>query len=255
MMKDQRKIFRDQMAYLHRKTLERVGTDTKAMANVMRETLDKAEKELITLKLENKSLILKHTLLSTEYAVMQAKYSSHGNESGDPLAQCQRDLVDWQNRYTAKDNEAKMLATQLGVLTNVIQTQGLSLISSAPAPVPAPAPAPAPAPTHIAPSVINEEINLNGWDFGGTRQPAWGNTRHAAVNREPVYNDGWGPTPSSANTNESSHVHSENDPQRMDYVAHYGRHNTKGQPNKGKGKYKSSYHGSGKRGRDPDDPS
>ena len=31
MMKDQRKIFRDQMAYLHRKTLERVSSDTKAM--------------------------------------------------------------------------------------------------------------------------------------------------------------------------------------------------------------------------------
>ena len=54
MMKDQRKIFRDQMAYLHRKTLERVGTDTKAMVAVMREKLDKAEKELITLKSENK---------------------------------------------------------------------------------------------------------------------------------------------------------------------------------------------------------
>ncbi len=93
MMKDQRKLFRDQMAYLHRKTLERVGTDTKAMVKVMRETLDKAEKELITLKSENKSLILKHTLLSTEHAVMKAKYSSHGHESGDPLALCQRDLV------------------------------------------------------------------------------------------------------------------------------------------------------------------
>ena len=82
MMKDQRKIFRDQMAYLHRKTLERVGTDTNAMKEVMKETLDKAEKELIVLRLENKSLILKHTLLSTEYAVMQAKYFSHGNEFG-----------------------------------------------------------------------------------------------------------------------------------------------------------------------------
>jgi hypothetical protein len=42
----------------------------------------------------------------------------------------------------------------------------------------------------------------------------------------------------------------------MDYVApRYGKQsNTKGQPNKGKGKYKSSYHGSGKRGRYPDDP-
>jgi hypothetical protein len=57
MMKDQRKIFRNEMAYLHRKTLERVGADTKAMAAMMRETLDKAEKELITLKSENKSLI------------------------------------------------------------------------------------------------------------------------------------------------------------------------------------------------------
>ncbi len=121
-MSDQRKLFRDQMAYLHRKMLERVGSDTKAMVSVMRETLDKTEKELIALKAENKSLILKHTLLSTEHAVMQAKYSSHGNESGDPLAQCQRDLVDRQNRYTAKDNEARTLATQLGVLTNVIQT-------------------------------------------------------------------------------------------------------------------------------------
>jgi hypothetical protein len=188
MMKDQRKIFRDQMAYLHRKTLEGVGADTKKMAAVMRETLDKAEKELITLRSENKSLKLKHTLLSTEHAVMKAKYSSHGNESGDPLAQCQRDLVDWQNRYSAKDNEAKMLATQLGVLTNVIQTQGLNLIPSAPAPVPVSAP----APTHIAPSVNNDDIRLDGWDFGGTRQPAWGNTRPAAVNREPD-NNGWVP--------------------------------------------------------------
>ncbi len=159
MMKDQRKLFRDQMAYLHRKTLERVGTDTKAMVKVMRQTLDKAEKDLITLKSENKSLILKHTLLSTEHAVMKAKYSSHGNESGDPLAQCQRDLVDWQNRYMAKDKEAKMLATQLGVLTNVIQTQGLNYTSSAPAPVSAPAPAP--APTHIAPSVNNDSMDVN----------------------------------------------------------------------------------------------
>ncbi len=103
MMKDQRKIFQDQMAYLHRKTLERVGTDTKAMVKVMRETLDKSEKELATLKAENKSLILKHMLLSTEHAVMKSKYSSHGNESGDPLAQCQKDLVDWQNRYHMKN--------------------------------------------------------------------------------------------------------------------------------------------------------
>jgi hypothetical protein len=63
---------------------------------------------------------------------MKAKYASQGNESGDPLAQCQKDLADWQNRYLAKDQEAKMLATQLGVLTNVIQTQGLNLPSSAP---------------------------------------------------------------------------------------------------------------------------
>jgi hypothetical protein len=35
--------------------------------------------------------------------------------------------VDWQNRYSAKENEAKMLTTQLNVLTNVIQTQGLNL--------------------------------------------------------------------------------------------------------------------------------
>ena len=81
------------------------------MKEVMKETLEKVEKELITLKSENKSLILKHTLLSTEFAVMQAKYSSHGTESGNPLAQCQKELIDWQNRYTAKDNEAKMLAT------------------------------------------------------------------------------------------------------------------------------------------------
>ncbi len=74
MMKDQRKIFRNEMAHLHRKTLERVGIDTKAMVQVMRETLDKSEKELATLKAENKSLILKHTLLSTEHAVMKAKY-------------------------------------------------------------------------------------------------------------------------------------------------------------------------------------
>jgi hypothetical protein len=69
---------------------------------------------------------------------MKSKYSSHGNKFGDPLAQCQKDLVDWQNRYSAKENEAKMLATQLNVLTNVDQTQGLNLIPAAPAPVPAP---------------------------------------------------------------------------------------------------------------------
>ena len=188
---------------------------------------------------------------------MKAKYSADGNESGDPLAQCQRDLVDWQNRYTAKDNEAKMLATQLGVLTNVIQTQGLNYTSSVPAPAPAPAPASVPAPTHIAPSVNNDsmDINLDGWDFGGARQPAWGNIRPAAVNREPDNGNGWGPAPSPALTNESSHTYSDtNDPQRMDYNPRYGRQtNTKGQP-KGKGKYKPSYHGSGKRGRDPDDP-
>ncbi len=99
-----------------------------------------------------------------------------------------------------------MLATQLNVLTNVIQTQELNLIPSAPAPVPAPAP----APTHIGPSVNNDEINLDGWDFGGTRQPAWGNTRPAAVNREPDNNNDWGPAPSPAHTNESSHAYSEN---------------------------------------------
>ncbi len=214
--------------------LERVGTDTKAMVKVMRETLGKAEKELFTLKTENKSLILKHTLLSTEHAVMKSKYSSQG-ESGDPLAQCQKDLVDWQNRYSAKDNEAKMLATQLNVLTNVIQTQGLNLIPSAPAPVPAPAPAPEPAPTHIAPSFNNNDIRLDGWDYGGTRQPAWGDTRPNAVNKEPDHNNGWGPASSPALTNESSHTYSDtNDPQRMDYVPRYGKQShTKGQP-KGK---------------------
>jgi hypothetical protein len=75
------------------------------------------------------------------------------------------------------------------------------------------------------------------------------------VKRESDNNNDWGPAPSPALTNESSHTYSDtNDPQRMDYVPRYGRQsNTKGQP-KGKGKYKSSYHGSGKRGRDPDDP-
>jgi hypothetical protein len=238
MMKDQRKIFRDQMAYLHRKTLERVGSDTKAMVAVMRETLDKTEKELIALKAEHRNLISKHTLLSTEHTVMKSKYSPQG-DSGDPLAECQKDLVDWQNRYSAKDKETKMLATQLEVMTNVILAQGLNVTPSAPAPVPAPAP----APTHIAPSVNNAEIRLDGWDFGGSHQPAWGNTRPAAVNREPDHNNGWGSAPSPALTNESSHTYSDtNDPQRMDYVPRYGRQsNTKGQP-KGKGKHKSSYH-------------
>ncbi len=37
MMKYQRKLFRDQMAYLHRKTLERVGADTKVMVAAMRD--------------------------------------------------------------------------------------------------------------------------------------------------------------------------------------------------------------------------
>jgi hypothetical protein len=145
-----------------------------------------------------------------------------------------------------------MLTTQLNVLNNVIQTQGLNSIPAAPAPVPAPtpAPAPAPAPTHIAPSVNNDEINLDGWDFGGTRLPAWGNARPAAVNREPAHNHGWDPAPSPAHTNESSHTYSENDPQRMDYVPRYGKQ-TKGQP-KGKGKFKFLYH-QGKRGRDPNE--
>ena len=151
------------MAYLHRKTLEKLGADTKAMVKVMKETLDKVEKELITLKAENKSLILKHTLLTTEHTVMKARYSSQGNESGDPLAQCQKDLADWQNRYLAKDQESKMLATQLGVLTNVIQTQGLNLPSSAPAPSVAPPPISTMASAHIAPSVSN-----NDWNHGET---------------------------------------------------------------------------------------
>ncbi len=59
MMRDQRKFFRDQMAYLHRKTLEKVAADTKSMLKDMKDNLNKVEKELITLKSENKSLILK----------------------------------------------------------------------------------------------------------------------------------------------------------------------------------------------------
>jgi hypothetical protein len=71
------------------------------------------------------------------------------------------------------------------------------------------------------------------------------------VNREPDYNNGWGPAPSPAHTNESSQAYSENDPQRMDYVPRYGKQShTKGQP-KGKEKYKPSHYG--KRGRDNDE--
>jgi hypothetical protein len=93
-----------------------MGTDTKSMLKDMKDNLSKVQKELITLKAENKSLILKHTLLTTEHIVMKAKYASQGNEFGDPLAQCQKDLADWQNRYLAKDQESKMLSTQLDVL-------------------------------------------------------------------------------------------------------------------------------------------
>jgi hypothetical protein len=200
MMRDQRKLFGDQMAYLHRKTLEKVGADTKAMVKVMKETLDKVEKELITLKAENKSLILKHRLLMTEgqHTVMKARYSSQGNESGDPLAQCQKDLADWQNRYLAKDQESKMLSTQLDVLINVIQTQGLNLPSSAPAPSFAPPPISSMASMHTSPSVNN-----NDWNHGGNPTPAWGSTRPAAVNHD----NGWGRSLSPA-TNESSHTYS-----------------------------------------------
>ncbi len=79
MMKDQRKIFRDQMAHLHRKMLERVGSDTKSMLKDMKDNLSKVEKEIFALKAENKNLILKHTLLMTEHTVMKARYSSQGN--------------------------------------------------------------------------------------------------------------------------------------------------------------------------------
>jgi hypothetical protein len=240
MMKDQRKLFRDQMAYLHRKTLEKVGADTKAMSKVMKETLDKVEKKLITLKAENKSLILKHTLLMTEHTVMKARYSSQGSESGDPLTQCQKDLADWQNRYLAKDQESKMLSAQLDVLTNVIQTQGLNLPSSAPAPSWAPPPTSTMASSHIASSVGN-----NDWNYGGNSTPAWGSTRPASVNHD----NGWGRALSPA-TNESSHTYSEkNDDQRRESAPRYGNQpNTKGQP-KEKGKYKSQ----GKQGRDPNE--
>jgi hypothetical protein len=122
MMQDQRKLFRDQMAYLHRKTLERVGADTKAMVAVMRVTLDTTEKELIALKAEHKSLILKHTLLSTEHTVMKSKHSPQG-DSGDPLAQCQKDLVDWQNRYSAKDKETVEILAGTGIILPSTQHQ------------------------------------------------------------------------------------------------------------------------------------
>ena len=133
------------------------------------------------MKAEHRSLILKHTLLlSTEHTVLKSKYSLQG-DSNDPLAQCQKDLVDWQNRYSAKDKETKMLATQLEVMTNVILAQGLNITPSVPAPVPAPAP----APTQNAPRSNDGAIRLDGWDFGGSQQPAWGSTRPPAVNREP----------------------------------------------------------------------
>jgi hypothetical protein len=200
MMRDQRKIFRDQMAYLHRKTLEKVGADTKSMLKDMKDNLSKVEKELFALKAENKSLILKHSLLTTEHAIMKAKYASQGNDSGDPLAQCQKDLADWQNRYLAKDQESKMLSTQLDVLTNVIQTQGLNL--NLPSPAPAPSWAPLPTNTMASP-YIAPSIGNNDWNHGGNSAPAWGSTRPATVNHD----NGWGRSLSPA-TNASSHTYS-----------------------------------------------
>ena len=241
MMKDQRKIFRDEMAHLHRKTLERVGSDTKSMLKDMKDNLSKVEKELFALKAENKNLILKHTLLMTEHTLMKARYSSQGNESGDPLAQCQKDLADWQNKYLAKDQEAKMLATQLDVLTNVIQTQGLNLPSPAPAPSWGPPPTNTMASPYIAPSTGN-----NDWNQGGNSTPAWGSTRPATVNHD----NSWGRSLSPA-TNASSHTYSaeKREEERRESSSRYGNQpNTKGQPG-GKGKSKSS----GKRGRDPNE--
>ncbi len=244
MMKDQRKIFRDQMAHIHRKTLERVGADTKSMLRDMKDNLSKVEKELFALKAENKNLILKHSLLTTEHTIMKAKYASQGNESGDPLAQCQKDLADWQNRYLAKDQESKMLSTQLDVLTNVIQTQGLNLPSPAPAPSWAPPPKSTMASPYIAPSIGN-----NDWNHGGNSTPAWGSTRPATVNHD----NSWGRSLSPA-TNASSHTFSaeKKDEERRESSSRYGNQpNTKGQP-KGKGKNKSTNY-QGKRGRDPNE--
>ncbi len=75
-----------------------------------------------------------------------------------------------------------MLATQLDVLTNVIQTQGLNL------PAPAPAPSWAPLPTNtMASPYIAANVGNNDWNQGGNSTPAWGSTRPATVNHDNIW--------------------------------------------------------------------
>jgi hypothetical protein len=258
LMAEQRSTIRKEMANMHRIMAEQTAKNTAEVVKAMQAACDLKEKDLVLLGAEHKKLKLAHTLLNTDHALLKQKQATQSG--AEEYAQCQKSLRAAQNLCNEKDSVIFLMEEQIGLLRDVIQTQGLDFPET-----PKSVPAPAPSSTSMAPPQSRNRVKSHFEEAvtdyladpvpslhrsPETTDPGWGNIRRDNV-PVPDLNHGWGsmtgndPSPSPSNHGFSD---SSNEPPRMQY----GKNSFKKGKRKG-GKYHNapqSLASGGKRGRE-----
>jgi hypothetical protein len=124
MIDEQRTHYRSSMRNLQTEQKEMALNHLQLVSQLMRETCDVKDKELMAIKAELTLLKRAHTLLMSQHAVLNLKTAQSGAEG---YSQLLKDYKDLQAKYKAKEEACTFFEQQCNFLSEAFQEQSMVL--------------------------------------------------------------------------------------------------------------------------------